>query len=141
MPARPAFSADFIASQQASFEPLPPDAPPARPPHETSTPRVCTRCQEKSRDPCKPDPKSSIQGDAVLKANDTAGARSDTVNLKRPAVGIHALAAGSVKILDAKGPRIDALPHAGGTVSVVIVRVYDTGTTVANANLVLFFQE
>ena len=32
VPARPAFSAEFIASQQASFDPLPPDEPPARPP-------------------------------------------------------------------------------------------------------------
>lgn len=86
-------------------------------------------------------PKSSIQGDAVLKANDVAGARSDTVNLKRPAVGVHALAAGSVKILDAKGNGSTLYLTQGGTVSVVIVRVYDTGTTVANANLVLFFQE
>lgn len=86
-------------------------------------------------------PHAALQGDVVTKTNGVAGARSDTVDLARPCIGIHALAAGTVKVKTHKGCDAQFYITQGGTVSIVAVRVYDTGTSVANANLVLLFQE
>jgi len=84
---------------------------------------------------------SRLSGDVALKSDDTAGVRSDTLNLKKHALGFHANADGAVAI--------NRDPEVSGSVVIQVkqgqfypyqvVRVFNTGTTLANADIILLY--
>lgn len=78
---------------------------------------------------------SSARGDEALKTDGAAGAKSDTLNLKRPAVGVLLSVAGTFKILTDEG---DTQTYASGELAlgvwhpIRVKRVFSTGTGLAN---------
>lgn len=78
------------------------------------------------------------RGDEALKSDDTAGAQSDTLKLKVPAVAllIDPNANGTIKVLETNG---EARTFADGELTkgvwhpMAISQVFDTGTTLTNA--------
>lgn len=86
-------------------------------------------------------PTNACQGDAAALADGTIGALSDTKLLRRQAVGFMINAAGNLKVATAKGGVVTLTPAAGIPIGLAIAQVYSTGTTVAAANLVLFYTD
>jgi hypothetical protein len=81
----------------------------------------------------------SVEGTNAVKADGNAGAKSDTINLQRAALGLHAKADGSVKIVDQAGNVSVLRAVAGQDYSRLIVRVYSTDTTLANDEFNLLY--
>jgi hypothetical protein len=86
-------------------------------------------------------PTNALNGDAALKSNDAAGVRSDTLDLKRWAVGFMLNTATTIKVRTAKGGDVTLTPAAGVPIGLEIKRVFNTGTTAANADIVLFYTD
>lgn len=84
-------------------------------------------------------PDDAANGDVAAQSDGTAGVRSDTLELRRAALGIMANAAGNVKVKTRKGSTVLLALAASVPVAIEIVQVFDTDTTVANANIVLFY--
>jgi hypothetical protein len=84
-------------------------------------------------------PDDSANGDIAHQSDGTAGVRSDANGLPRHAIGIMANAAGVVKVKTKKGSTTKLALNAGSPVALEIVQIFDTDTTVANADIVLFY--
>jgi hypothetical protein len=84
-------------------------------------------------------PDDSANGDVAHLSDGTAGVRSDTLALRRWAVGLMANASGMVKVKTSKGSTVKLGLVAGVPIGLEIQQVFDTDTTVANADLVLFY--
>jgi hypothetical protein len=84
-------------------------------------------------------PDDSYNGDVAQQSDGTAGVRSDANGLKRWAVGIMANSAGVVKVKTSKGGTVKLGLQAGVPIALEIQQVFDTDTTVANADIVLFY--
>jgi hypothetical protein len=84
-------------------------------------------------------PDDSYNGDVAKQSDGTAGVRSDANGLLRWAIGIMANSAGMVKVKTAKGGTVKLGLQAGAPVPLEIQQVYDTDTTVANEDIVLFY--
>jgi hypothetical protein len=84
-------------------------------------------------------PDDSENGDVATRTSGTAGVQSDTEELKYPAVGFLLRVNGDIKVttLRGKSPTLTCL--AGIQYSLGIKQVWDTGTTVTNAQIVLFY--
>lgn len=79
---------------------------------------------------------SSARGDEALLTSGAAGALSDTLNLKRPAVGLLLIAAGAIKILtdeDAEQTYASGELALGIYHPIRVKRVFSTGTTLTSA--------
>lgn len=87
-------------------------------------------------------PTTSKRGDAVKLTDGSTGAKSDTLNLKREAVGVMLRTAGSLSLVTPEG---DTQSWASGELLVGqiypmrIKRVRSTGTGLTNAQFDLFF--
>lgn len=86
-------------------------------------------------------PTNALNGDVALKSDGTSGVRSDTLALKRMAVGFMVNAAGNVTFITGKNDSVTLTPAAGVPIGLQIRQVMDTGTTVTNANIVLFYTD
>ena len=86
-------------------------------------------------------PTNALNGDVAKKSNGVAGVRSDTLALLRNAVGFMINAAGSVTVVTAKGGTVTLTPAAGVPIGLEIQQVKNTGTSVANADIVLFYTD
>jgi hypothetical protein len=84
-------------------------------------------------------PDDSYNGDVACLSDGTPGVRSDALTLRRMAIGIMANAAGVAKVKTAKGGTVKLGLQAGVPIALEIQQVFDTDTTVANADLVLFY--
>lgn len=84
-------------------------------------------------------PRAQISGSDAVKTDGTLGALSDSVNLRTPAVGVHALASGTLRIRDERGNTSDLTAVAGSDYPRSILRVLATGSTLSNAQFVLLF--
>jgi hypothetical protein len=86
-------------------------------------------------------PTNALNGNVALKADGTSGVRSDLVALKRWAVGFMLNAAGSVTVVTGKGGTVTLTPAVGVPIGLEIQQVRNTGTSVANADIVLFYTD
>jgi len=79
-----------------------------------------------------------LKGSEALKSNGVAGAQSDTLTLLRPAIGllIHANATGDIKVGHPDGSTTtiaDGEVAKGVIIPMMVRRVFDTGTTLTDA--------
>lgn len=87
-------------------------------------------------------PTTSLRGDAVHLTSDATGAKSDTLRLRREAVGFSIRTAGSISVVTTEG---DTQTWASGELVVGqfyplrIRQVLGTGTSLTNAQFDLFF--
>lgn len=84
-------------------------------------------------------PRAQISGSDAVKTDGTLGALSDTLDLRTPAVGVHALASGTLRIRDERGNTADLNAIEGSDYPRSICRVLATGSTLTDAQFVLLF--
>lgn len=82
---------------------------------------------------------SYIDGDRALLANGTAGCQSDTQLLQKAAIGFVPTAAGTIKVGDGRGGYATFTVVAGSVYPVRVAQVYDTGTSLTNAQIQLLY--
>ncbi len=83
---------------------------------------------------------SYIDGDRALLADGvTAGCQSDTQLLQKAAVGFVPTAAGTIKVGDGRGGYATFTVVAGSVYPVRVAQVYDTGTSLTNAQIQLLY--
>jgi hypothetical protein len=80
-----------------------------------------------------------VDGAAALKSDDSAGAKSDTLNLKTPAAAFHVNADGTIKIRTLRNVDVTLTVKAGCTYSYGVRRVFSTGTSLTNAEFALCY--
>lgn len=80
-----------------------------------------------------------VSGTNAIKTNGSTGAQSDTLDLRYPAIGLHCSAAGTVALLDGDGNSATFTVTAGSFYPYRIRRVLDTGTSLADADMVLLY--
>lgn len=83
-----------------------------------------------------------VQGDVAVRAGGSTGAKSDTQNLEKPSTGFHANVDGniSIKMSTRDGaPTLYYVVKAGGSYPYRVARVMSTGTSLANADIVLLY--
>lgn len=83
-----------------------------------------------------------VQGDVVVRAGGSSGAKSDTQNLDKPAVGFHVNVDGNISIkmsTRSDAPTLYYVVKAGGSYPYRVARVMSTGTSLANADIVLLY--
>lgn len=86
-------------------------------------------------------PTNALNGNVALKSDGSAGVRSDLLGLKRYAIGLMVNAAGSVTVVTAKGGTVTLTPAVGVPIGLEIQQVRNTGTSVANGDIVLFYTD
>lgn len=80
-----------------------------------------------------------VGGDAALKSDGSAGAQSDTLDLKAPALGFHVNVAGTIKIRTPKDTDVTLTVLAGVYYAYGVKRVFDTGTSLADTEFALVY--
>lgn len=82
-----------------------------------------------------------VSGSVALKSDNTAGVKSDTLDLKEPCLGIMVASDGTVAVNDSENTRVSVTLtlKAGVIYPFGIKRIFSTNTSLNNADITLLY--